>query len=200
MVPTFSCGRRMNTSSDVTEALAALTRGNGHAAAELLPLVYDELRRLAERYLGNEPPGQTLQPTALVHDVYLRLVGRDDRTWENRAQFFAVAAQAMRRMLIDHARRRRSAKRGGNRRKLSLDDVTEPSADRDAYLVALDDALTELALIDRQLSRVIELRFFGGLTVQETARVMEVAPVTVKRMWKLAKGWLHREVTKGSVR
>ena len=106
----------------------------------------------------------------------------------------------MRRMLIDHARRRRSAKRGGNRRKLSLDDVAEPSADRDAYLVALDDALTELALIDRQLSRVIELRFFGGLTVQETARVMEVAPVTVKRMWKLAKGWLHREVTKGSVR
>lgn len=200
MVPTFSRGRRMNTSSDVTEALAALTRGNGHAAAELLPLVYDELRRLAERYLGNEPPGQTLQPTALVHDVYLRLVGRDDRTWENRAQFFAVAAQAMRRMLIDHARRRRSAKRGGNRRKLSLDDVAEPSADRDAYLVALDDALTELALIDRQLSRVIELRFFGGLTVQETARVMEVAPVTVKRMWKLAKGWLHREVTKGAVR
>lgn len=200
MAPTFSRGLRMNTSSDVTEALAALTRGNGHAAAELLPLVYDELRRLAERYLGNEPPGQTLQPTALVHEVYLRLVGRDDRTWENRAQFFAVAAQAMRRMLIDHARRRRSAKRGGNRRKLSLDDVAEPSADRDAYLVALDDALTELALIDRQLSRVIELRFFGGLTVQETARVMEVAPVTVKRMWKLAKGWLHREVTKGSVR
>ncbi len=190
----------MNTSSDVTEALAALTRGNAHAAAELLPLVYDELRRLAETYLGNEPPGQTLQPTALVHEVYLRLVGRHDRTWENRAQFFAVAAQAMRRMLIDHARRRRSAKRGGNRRKLSLDDVAEPSADRDAYLVALDDALTELALIDRQLSRVIELRFFGGLTVQETARVMEVAPVTVKRMSKLAKGWLHREVTKGSVR
>ncbi len=187
----------MTASSDVTHILAELARGHADAASELLPRVYDELRRLADQYLRDEPSGQTLQPTALVHEVYLRLIGRDECTWENRAHFFAVAAQAMRRLLIDHARRRRAGKRGGGRRKFSLEEVPEPSADRDAYLVALDDALTDLASFDPQLSRVVELRFFGALNVEETARVMGVAPVTVKRMWKLAKGWLHRQITEG---
>ena len=187
----------MTASGDVTRVLAELDCGSPEAAAKLLPMVYDELRRLAEKYLSDEPPGQTLQPTALVHEVYLRLVGDNGGRWENRAQFFWVAARAMRHLLIDHARRRRAAKRGGDRRKLSLEDVIEPTVDRDEYLVALDDALTELASVDRQLSRVVELRFFGGLSVEETAQVLEVSPVTVKRTWKLAKGWLHREISRG---
>ncbi len=187
----------MTTAGDVTQVLDALSGGSPRAADELLPIVYDELRRLAGRYLRDEPANLTLQPTALVHEAYLRLVGTDDPRWENRAQFFSVAAQAMRRLLIDHARRRRAAKRGGDRQKRSLEDVGEPSTDRDAYLVAMDDALTELASIDPQLSRVIELRFFGGLGVDETARVLGVSPMTVKRRWKMARGWLHREIVQG---
>ena len=187
----------MATSGNVTQVLAELDHPDSDAAAKLLPLVYDELRRLADKYMRDEPSDQTLQPTALVHEVYLRLVGHNNFAWENRAHFFAIASQVMRRLLIDHARRRRAAKRGGGRHKISLDDVIEPAVDRDAYLVALDDALTELASLDTQLSRVIELRFFGGLGVDETAHVLGVAPITVKRMWKFAKGWLHREITKG---
>lgn len=188
----------MSVSGEVTQALAELARGDEDAAARLLPVVYDELRRLADQYLRDEPAGQTLQPTALVHEVYLKLVGDGACPWQSRARFFSVAARAMRRLLIDHARRRRAAKRGGDRRKISLDDVLEPSVDRDDYLVALDDALTELAAVDPELSRVVELRFFAGLNVEETARVLGVSPMTVKRMWKLAKGWLHREITRGS--
>ena len=187
----------MRALNDVPKVLAELTRGDPEAPAQLLLMVYDELRRLAESYLRNEPAGHTLQPTALVHEVYLRLVGNGECVWENRAQFFAIAARAMRHLLIDHARRRRAARRGGDRHKVPLHEIAEPAADRDAYLVAIDDALTELSAIDSQLSRVIELRFFGGLTVEETAQVMDVSPVTIKRMWKLAKGWLHREILKG---
>ena len=185
-----------------------MARGNDAAADELLPIVYDELRRLAGSYLRNEPPNQTLQPTALVHEAYLRIVGPDgsggsggsggSHSCANRAQFFAIAARAMRRLLIDHARRRRAVKRGGDRRRLPLEDVNELSVDRDEYVVALDDALTELAELDPQLSRVIELRFFGGLNVEETALVIGVSPVTVKRRWRMAKGWLHREIVKGA--
>ncbi len=188
----------MTTAADVTRALSDLARGENDAADRLLPLVYDELRLLADRYLRDEHGNQTLQPTALVHEVYIRLVGKDNGSWESRAQFFAIAAKAMRHLLIDSARRRQTIKRGGDRRKLSLEDVTEPSPGRDAYLVALDDALTELAAVDGQLSRLIELRFFGGLTVQETARVLGVSPSTVKRLWRLGKGWLHREITEGT--
>ncbi len=187
----------MTVATDVTRALDELARGKSGAAAALLPMVYDELRRLADQYLRNEPSDQTLQPTALVHEVYIRLVGGNECAWENRAQFFSVAARAMRRLLIDHARRRRAAKRGGGARKLSLEEVLEPSAGRDDYLVALDDALTDLASLDPQLSRVTELRFFGGLSVEETAQVLEVSPTTVKRMWRLAKGWLHRQIVEG---
>jgi len=187
----------MTATTDATRLLAKLARGNGEAADELLPVVYDELRWLADRYLQDEPGDHTLQPTALVHEVYIRLVADTERTWENRSQFFAVASRAMRHLLIDHARRRQAAKRGGGHHKISLDEVTEPSVDRDEYLVALDDALSELASLDPQLSRLIELRFFGGLGVDETAKVLGVAPITVKRRWKLARGWLHRQVMKG---
>ena len=188
----------MTASGKVTQALLELNGSRGEAAEKLLPLVYDELRRLADHYFRDEPADQTLQPTALVHEVYMRLVGSSaPLEWKSRAQFFAVAAQAMRHLLIDHARRRRAARRGGDRRRLSLEDVSEPAADRDEYLVALDDALTDLDAIDRQLSRIIELRFFGGLTVEETAQVMGVSPITIKRRWRLAKGWLHRQIVQG---
>ena len=188
----------MTASSKVTQALLELNGCKGEAAAKLLPLVYDDLRRLADRYFRDEPADQTLQPTALVHEVYMRLVGSSTPIeFKNRAQFFAVAAQAMRHLLIDHARRRRAARRGGGRPRLSLEDVSEPAADRDEYLVALDDALTDLDAVDRQLSRIIELRFFGGLTVEETAHVVGVSPITVKRRWRLAKGWLHRQIVQG---
>lgn len=187
----------MSTPGEVTQVLAELADGNSAAAVKLLPLVYDELRTLADRYLRDEPRDHTLQGTALVHEVYIRLVGHNERTCENRAHFFAIAASAMRRILVDHARRRQAVKRGGDRHKLSLENVLEPSDYRFEYLVALDDALTDLALVDEGPARVVELRFFGGLSVDETAEVLGVAPITVKRMWKLARGWLHREITKG---
>ncbi|MCG8407717.1 MAG: ECF-type sigma factor [Phycisphaerales bacterium] len=188
----------MTQRSDVTQALAELSKGNAKAAAGLLPLVYEELRELASHYLSDEPCDHTLQPTALVHEVYLRMAGQRNGGWENRAQFFAVAAQAMRHLLIDHARRRRTAKRGSNRRKFSLDDVIEPGVLREEYLVALGDAMTELASFDAQLSQVVELRFFAGLSIEETARVLDTSPTTVKRLWKVAQGWLHREIMKGN--
>ncbi len=188
----------MTAAADITGVLAELDRGAPDAAERLLPIVYEELRRLADRYLRDEPAGQTLQPTALVHEAFLRLVGGERRaTWEGRNQFFSVAARAMRRLLIDHARRRRAAKRGGARHKLSLDDVAEPAADRDEYLVALDEALVELSRVDPDVSRVVELRFFGGLSIEETAQVLGVSSMTVKRRWKLARGWLHREIVNG---
>lgn len=181
----------MGTRTNVTAVLAELADGNTDAATKLLPLVYDELRELADRYLRDEACDHTLQPTALVHEVYLRLVGHNGRTWESRAQFFGVAAQAMRRILIDYARRRGAAKRGGDRRKLSIEQAAEPMEYRDEYLVALDDALTDLASVDPRLSRIVELRFFGGLNVDEVAVILGVSPITVKRHWKLARGWLH---------
>ncbi len=162
--------------------------------ADLLPLVYEELRRLAEHYLRGEPAGQTLQPTALVHEAWLRLAGRGGDSWGNRAQFFSVAARAMRHLLIDHARRRRAAKRGGDHRPVPLDGADAPAAKRDDDLIALDEALGDLATLDPELARVVELRFFGGLSVQETATVIGVAPITVKRTWRMARGWLQRRI------
>ena len=187
----------MTDSPDVTRMLEALTGGDDEAAAALLPIVYDELRDLARRCLRDEHGLQTLQPTALVHEVYIRLVGNNGQTWENRRQFFAVAAQAMRHLLIDRARRRNAAKRGGDRGRVSLDDVAEPFTDRDDYLVALDDALADLASVDGELCRLVELRFFAGLGVEETASLLGLSTATVKRRWRLAKGWLRREMTRG---
>jgi RNA polymerase sigma factor (TIGR02999 family) len=163
---------------------------------ELLPLVYAELRRLAAGYLRRERVGHTLQPTALVHEAYLRMVDQTQVRWQNRAHFFGVAAQMMRRILVDHARSQHAEKRGGDVQKLSLDENIDVSGTRAAELVALDEALERLAEIDPQKSRVVELRFFGGLSVEETAEVLGVSAPTVKRHWRLAKAWLFGQVQK----
>ena len=180
---------------EVTQLLDELSRGNSDAMAELMPLVYHELHKLARHHLGGERPDHTLQPTALVHEAYLRLVGQHRIHWLGRVQFFGVASQVMRRILIDYARSRCAEKRGGSARTLSLDDVVV-SGEQAAELVALDDALTALAAIDPQQSRIVELRFFGGLTIEHTAKALGVSPATVKRDWNVAKAWLHREIGK----
>ena len=163
-----------------------------------MPLVYDELHRLAHRYMDRERPGHTLQTSALVNEAFVRLVDQKDVHWQNRAHFFGIAAQMMRRILVDHARSRQYAKRGGDARHVSLDEVTIVSAERAADVVALDDALTSLAAIDPRKSRIVELRFFGGLSIEETAEVLAVSPGTVMRDWTLAKAWLRREMTADS--
>jgi len=185
----------METSShDVTQLLQAWSVGEPDALAKLTPLVYQELRRLAQRYMAQERPGQTLQATALVHEAYLRLVGVKKLNWQNRAQFFGVSAQFMRRILVDRARSRRSLKRGGDAQPVSFDEALVLSPEPGQDLVALDDALKTLATMDPRRSRVVELRFFGGLTVEETAEVLHVSPETVMHDWKLAKAWLLREL------
>ena len=183
------------TPTEVTQLLA--TRGSGDQAAldQLMPLVYDELRRLARRHLGRERRGHTLQTTALVNEAYLKLVDQRAVQWENRAQFFALAAQAMRRILVDHARGRRYLKRGGEAQQVSLDMTLVVANEHAADVIALDDALQGLAQIDARKCRIVELRFFGGLSIEETADVLEVSPGTVMRDWTLAKAWLQRELT-----
>jgi RNA polymerase sigma factor (TIGR02999 family) len=165
------------------------------ALDKLMPAVYDELRRQAARYLRREQAGHTLQTTALIHEAYMRLVDQRNVQWQNRAQFFGIAAQMMRRILVDHARTKKRAKRGGSDIRVSLADATMPVEERDLDVIALDEALTRLAEIDEQQSRVVELRFFSGLTVEETAEVMGISPATVKRDWSMAKAWLHRELS-----
>jgi RNA polymerase sigma-70 factor, ECF subfamily len=160
----------------------------------LLPIVYQELRRLAAGYLRREKPGQTLQPTALVHEAYLRLMkDRPDR-WQNRAHFCAIAAHSMRQILIERARARGAAKRGGARQRITLDERLAAGGDRSIDLLALDEALQRLAEVDPEQARLVELRFFGGLTVEETAEAMDISPATVKRHWTVAKAWLTREL------
>ena len=173
-----------------------MTDGDDGALGELLPLVYAELRRLAAGYLRRERPGHTLQPTALVNEAYLRLVDQTQVRWQNRAHFLGVAAQMMRRILVDHARGQRAEKRGGEIQKLSLDENIVVSGERAADLVALDEALERLAELDPQKSRIVELRFFGGLSVEETAEVIGVSAPTVKRQWRMAKAWLYGQVQK----
>jgi RNA polymerase sigma factor (TIGR02999 family) len=164
----------------------------------LLPLVYQELRRLAASYLRRERPGQTLQPTALVNEAYLRLLkDRPDR-WQNRAHFCAIAAHSMRQILIERARARHAQKRGGERARVTLDDALVAGGERSIDLLALDEALTRLASIDPQQSRIVELRFFGGLTMDETAEVMHISPATVGREWRMAKAWLYAEIGRTS--
>jgi RNA polymerase sigma factor (TIGR02999 family) len=182
---------------DVTQLLIDWGSGDQAALAHLLPLVYDELRRLAARYLRRERPAHTLQATALVHEAYLRLVDQSQVHWQNRAHFFGVAAQVMRRLLVDHTRRQHAAKRGGVVPKLALDEALQMAEGRAAAIVALDEALTALAALDPQQGRIVELRFFGGLTIDETAEVIGVSPATVKRDWNIAKAWLYRELRTG---
>jgi len=181
---------------EVTQLLVAWSDGDQAALEKLMPLVYQELRRLARRYLGRENPGHTLQPTALVNEAYLRLIDQNRVRWQNRAHFFGVSAQLMRRILVDMARARQQRKRGGAARRVELDEALVVSKERGEDLVALDDALQSLAAMDERKSRVVELRFFGGLSVEETAEVLQVSPDTVMRDWKMAKVWLHRELSK----
>ena len=180
----------------ITERLIAWGSGETSALDDVMRAVYQELRRMADHYLRLERPDHTLQPTALVHEAYLRLIDQRKVSWQNRAQFFGVAAQMMRRILVDHARTKQRGKRGGAARKLSLDEVMNLSQGRAADLVALDDALKALAEIDPRKSQVVELRFFGGLSVEETAEVLDVSPQTVLRDWKMAKAWLYQEMTR----
>ncbi len=181
---------------DVTRLLDAAAAGDRHAAAELLPLVYDELRKLAAVRMAAEAPDQTLQPTALVHEAYLRLVGpADGLRWDNRGHFFAAAAEAMRRILVDSARRKRREKHGGDRHRAELDGIPDPDSDPREDLIALDAALTRLSAEDPQAARLVELRHFSGLTVPEVAQVMGISPRTADRVWAFARAWLHRELT-----
>jgi RNA polymerase sigma-70 factor, ECF subfamily len=178
----------------VTQLLQAWSGGNQGALEQLMPVVYDELHRLARHYMAQERPGHTLQTTALVNEAYLRLVDSAQPSWQNRAQFFAVCAQVMRRILVDCARTRQAMKRGGEMRPLELEEALVVAAAPAANLVALDDALKALAVVDTRKSQVVELRFFGGLSVEETAEVLNVSPDTVMRDWRLAKSWLRREL------
>jgi RNA polymerase sigma factor (TIGR02999 family) len=179
---------------ELTQLLIAWSRGDARALEQLTPLVYAELRKIAHRYMNRERAGHTLQTTAVVHEAFLRLLGNPQENWQNRAHFYAIAAQMMRRILVDYARANLRAKRGGETTRVALEDidapVTEPALDPD--LIALDAALEKLAEIDPRRGRVVELRFFGGLSVEETAHVLQVAPDTVVRDWRVAKAWLFR--------
>jgi RNA polymerase sigma factor (TIGR02999 family) len=183
---------------DVTVLLREWSAGNQQALTELLPIIYDELRRVAHQYLHREHADQTLQTTALVHEAYLKLIDQRSVNWQNRAHFFAIAAQAMRRILIDNARRRTAGKRGKGG-KISLEDVATVSTQKHQSLLALDEALHELEKIDSQQSRIIELRYFGGLTIEETATAMDISPATVKREWAMARAWLYKALTTAPV-
>jgi RNA polymerase sigma factor (TIGR02999 family) len=181
---------------DVTELLRQWSDGNRQALSELLPIIYNELRRVAHQYLHRERVDHTLQTTALVHEAYLKLIDQRSVNWQNRAHFFAVAAQAMRRILIDNARRRTAGKRGKGE-KIPLEDVAIVSKDRDESLVELDEALRVLEEIDPQQGKIIELRYFGGLTIEETAEALSLSPATVKREWAMARAWLYSALTAG---
>jgi RNA polymerase sigma-70 factor (ECF subfamily) len=182
---------------DVSNLLRAWSGGDQNALEMLTPVVYDELRRLARRYMRRERPGHSLQTTALVNEAYMRLVDYKRMQWQNRAHFFAVSAQLMRRILVDHARRH-NLKRGGDAQQVSLEEAAAVSGGRTTDLVALDDALIALARFDRRKVQVVEMRFFGGLSVEETAEVLKVSPITVMRDWSTAKAWLYRELTGGT--
>ena len=181
---------------DITQLLLAWSNGDQNAMEKLAPLVYAELHRLAHHYMAGERPGHTLQPTALVNEAYLRLIDSSHVRWQNRAHFFAISAQLMRRILVDFARSRGYAKRGGKARRISLDEAPPIADERSSDLVALDEAMSALGDFDARKSRVVELRYFGGLSVEETAEVLKVSQETVMRDWRLAKVWLQRELSR----
>jgi RNA polymerase sigma-70 factor (ECF subfamily) len=180
----------------ISDLVEDASRGHAAAMSELLPIVYQELRRVAAGYLRRERPGQTLQATALVHEAYLRLLREQQVSWQNRAHFCAIAANSMRQILVERARARHAAKRGGDRQRITLDEAVAPAHADDAGvdIDALDQALTRLAALDAQQARLVELRYFGGLTIEETAEVLGVSPATVKRSWVVAKAWLRKEL------
>jgi RNA polymerase sigma factor (TIGR02999 family) len=180
--------------SDVTKILGAMEQGDRQAAAELLPLVYEELRKLAAAKMASENPGQTLQPTALVHEAWLRLVGDANRKWNDRTHFFAAAAEAMRRILVDNARRKRAQRHGGGQQRLELLDLAAPSAPNDDQLLAVNDALDKFAALDPQKAELVKLRYFVGMTIEETSEALGISKATAKRHWDYAKAWLYEEI------
>jgi RNA polymerase sigma factor (TIGR02999 family) len=181
--------------TDVTSLLNALGSGDPHTAAQLLPLVYDDLRRLAAHRVAHEAPGHTLQPTALVHEAYLRLVGdQGDASWDSRGHFFAAAAEAMRRILVENARGKRRLKRGGDRARLPLEEAELLAPEPREDVLALDEALTELAAVDRAAADLVQLRYFGGMSIPDAARVLGVSPRTAERLWTFARAWLRERI------
>lgn len=180
--------------SEVTRILEAAQRGDAKAADELLPLVYAELRKLAAHKMANEAPGQTLQPTALVHEAWLRLTGGEERQWDNRGHFFAAAAEAMRRILIDNARRKRALRHGGGQRPVDIQEVEIAAAMKEDELLAMDDALEKFAVLDKPKAELVKLRYFAGLTIEQAAETLGISAPTAKRHWTYARAWLYREI------
>jgi len=192
----MSTDKSKHSKHAVTELLQAWSQGDEKALENLMPLVYEELRRVASSYLRQERSGHTLQTTALIHEAYLRLM-EQNVNWQNRAHFFGVAAQAMRRVLVDYGRGQKAAKRGGPDLKIGIEDAEAVQQPRALDIIALDRALERLSAFDERQGRIVELRYFGGLTIQETAQVLGVSPATVKDDWSLAKAWLYREMAQG---
>lgn len=180
---------------EVSQLLRDWSSGDQAALDKLIPVVYQELRRLARHYMRNERAGHTLQTTALVNEAYMRLAGYKEMRWQSRAHFFAVSAQVMRRILVEHARRRNFAKRGGGAQKVALDEAAVVSAGRSAEVIAVEEALTDLESWDPRKGKIVELRFFGGLSIEETAEVLKISPTTVQREWRSAKAWLYRAIS-----
>jgi RNA polymerase sigma factor (TIGR02999 family) len=183
--------------SDVTQILSAIEQGDPHAAAQLLPLVYDELRRLAAAKLAQEKPGQTLQATALVHEAYLRLVGGGDRAWDSRGHFFAAAAEAMRRIVVETARRKMRARHGGGRHRVEVELADLPTRLSPDDLLVLDEALARLEQLDPIKARLVTLRYFAGMTIEQAAAALNISRVTAHRYWTFARAWLHEQITGG---
>jgi len=181
--------------SDVTRILGAIEKGDPVAADELLPLVYHELRKLAAHKMANEAPGQTLQPTALVHEAYLRLVGNEDKKWAGRAHFFAAAAEAMRRILIDNARRKRAQRHGGGHQRVDVEEVEIASDTEDDQLLAINEALDRLAAKDKVKAELVKLRYFVGMTIEEAAQILGISEPTAKRYWTYSRAWLYTEIS-----
>ncbi len=182
----------------VTQLLTRWSAGSEVALDELMPIVYDELRTMAKRYMSGQNPGHTFQTTELIHEAYLKLAGGENQNWQNRAHFLGVAALAMRHILVNYALSKQSQKRGGDRLRVTADDILVVSIERSEEIVALDEALKRLEMIDQRKGRVVELRYFGGLSIEETASILNVSPQTVKRDWRFAKSWLMSELTKQS--
>ena len=187
-----------NTAETVEILVEQAGQGDAAATAQLMPIVYNELRRIAGAYMRRERPGQTIQPTALVHEAYLRLLRDRRHDWDGRAHFLAIAAASMRQILVERARAKRTDKRGGEKRRVTLDELAGPASETSIDLLALDEALDCLAALDARQARIVELRFFGGLTIEETSQALGISPATVKRNWTLARAWLRREVREGT--
>ncbi|QQS35949.1 MAG: sigma-70 family RNA polymerase sigma factor [Ignavibacteriales bacterium] len=183
-----------NSQIHITKLLNDYSNGNKLVLAEILPLVYNELRRISSKYLREEHRNHTLQTTELVHEAYLKLIGDENISWESRAHFFGIAAQSMRQILVDHARKRNSKKRGDGEQKISLDDSPTLLVESDEQIIALDDALKKLEAIDSRSGKIVEMRFFSGLSIEETAKALNISTSTAKRDWNFAKAWLYREI------